>query len=114
MTLRVDEESLVGACGVSVLYEFKKGDEEKYWLKDIRTLVPQAGCGWVCAGFIAGNELCDAMFQACLERGPLMYKSPIKKNRNSGHRFYFAMFDWSKTSRKYGFDHAEEDDEEDE
>ena len=109
MTVYVEETTIEGACGVSVLYEFY--DIRNSWgypKKELAPFVPKAGCGIVGAGFIVGDEICDEAFAKMSELGELMYKTPVRKNRNSGNKFYFALFDMAKGGRaKYGFDDAE-------
>lgn len=101
------EETLYGACGVSVLWNFD-GDYANFSTK--RAWVTAAGCGWVSAGFIEGDKTCNEMFKWMSKQGKLMYKSPVKLNRNSKNNFYFALFDFSNgsDSSDYGFNDADE------
>lgn len=101
---KVEEDTLAGACGVSVLFEF-----HAYYGKEISNLIPGAGIGLVCAGFVDGQKSSQEAFAEMEKRGPCVYKSPVRKNRNSGNMFYFAVFDWSENENaEYGFDDAED------
>jgi len=105
--MRVYEETVTGACGISVLYEFGYG-------KEVSDILIGGGIGLVCAGFIDGNETSDKVFNEMQKRGQLLFKSPVRKNRNSGNMFYFAVFDWSaEGTAEYGFDDAEAHDDDD-
>lgn len=107
--VKVDEDTLIGACGVSVLFEF----HTRYG-KEISNLIPGAGIGLVCAGFVDGQESSQEAFAEMEKRGPCVYKSPVRKNRNSGNMFYFAVFDWSaEGTAEYGFNDAEAHDDDD-
>lgn len=101
--MNVNEETMTGACGVSVLYDFSYSS---HWGKsDINTIIPGGGCGLVTAGFIKDDPICDKVFAECVARGKLLWKSRPRKNRNSGNMFYMAVFDWSdKGKAKYGVD----------
>ena len=100
--MKVYSDTLSGTCGVSVLYEFGYGAH-------ISKLTPGGGVGLVCAGFIE-DEMSERAFKEMEKRGPCVYKSPVRKNRNSGNNFFFAVFDWSEEeTARYGFEDAEED-----
>jgi len=104
--MRVYEETVTGACGISVLYEFGCG-------KEVPDILIGGGIGLVCAGFIDGDEKSDKVFKEMEKRGPLLFKSPVRKNINSGNMFYFAVFDWSNGENgEYGFDYQDRIDNE--
>lgn len=104
--MKVCEETITGACGISVLYEFGHGIE----VSNIRI---GGGTGLVCAGFIDGDEKSDKVFKEMEKRGPLLFKSPVRKNLNSQNMFYFAVFDWSNgEDGTYGFNYQDRIDDE--
>lgn len=101
MSIRVNQATLAGACGVTVLSDF----DRYYSEESISNIVPEAGIGIVCAGFIHKDPVCDAAFKEMSARGKLLLKTRVRKNRNSGNKFYFAVFDFAKNGKaKYGFD----------
>ena len=103
MTIYAAQETLPGACGVSCFFEFDTSDNWHSATK-LSKEVPMGGIGLVCAGFIENNETCDKAFKQMSKRWKMVYRSPTRTNRNSGNRFYFAVFDAKKSEKsKYGF-----------
>jgi hypothetical protein len=107
-----EHEIIQGACGISVFSDFNSrwaGSSSESFI------VPSGGCGWVSAGFIVGNATCDEMFEWMESRGPCVYKTPVRVNRNSNNEFYFAIFDWSDNeTAKYGFSDVDNQSDEEE
>lgn len=104
MSITANQDTLPGACGVSCLYDFR--DSATYgYLMPIKKMVPEGGTGIVCAGFIYKDTNCEQAFKEMSKRGKLLFKTRVRKNRNSGNKFYFAVFDFAdKGKAKYGFD----------
>ena len=101
MVIRVNEETLTGTCGVSVFYSFNND----WATENISDIIPGGGTGIVCAGFRHKHELDDKVFAEMCKYGKLLFKTRVRKNRNSGNKFYFAVFDYAKGGKgKYGFD----------
>ena len=100
MTVRVREETLPGACGVSIFYEFNN-----HWgTENISDIIPGGGIGIVCAGFRHKHEMDDQVFAEMCKHGKLLFKTRVRKNRNSGNKFYLAVFEYAKGGKgKYGF-----------
>lgn len=101
MSIQVREETLPGTCGVSLFYGFTD-----YWnTENIPDIIPGGGTGIVCAGFRYKHEIDDKVFAEMCKHGKLLFKTRVRKNRNSGNKFYFAVFDYAKGGKgKYGFD----------
>ena len=101
MGITVDEETLPGTCGVSLFYAFND-----FWDTDnISDIIPCGGTGIVCAGFRHKHELDDKVFAEMCKYGKLLFKTRVRKNRNSGNKFYFTVFDYAKGGKgKYGYD----------
>jgi hypothetical protein len=98
------QDGLIGGCGVSTVYNFRaytSRDEVHWSYKEISKLIPSAGCGWVIVAFVAGDPLSEQAYELCKQRGPVVYQSPVRVNKNSENDFYFAVFDWS--DGEYGF-----------
>lgn len=106
--MNVETDTVVGACGMGVIYEF-----DSSYGHDLDEITPLGGAGYVMAGFIEGNEICDKAFKIMTERWDLVWRSEVRENRNSGNKFYTAVFDCSDGGKaRYGFDHADEDNDE--
>ncbi len=100
--MRADIESVVGACGVSVIYNF--GDNDWGTNLDILHNDPGedeefdpddcvgGGAGWCCAGFNY-TEKSNKMWDYLNKRFKLVYRTPDRINVNSGNNFFFAIFD---------------------
>ena len=100
MGITVREETLAGTCGVSLFYAFND-----YWnTGNIPSIIPGGGTGIVCAGFRHKHEVDDKVFEEMCKHGKLLFKTRVRKNRNSGNKFYFAVFDYAKGGKgKYGY-----------
>jgi hypothetical protein len=87
-------ETLVGACGVGILYEYAIDDDDDGVFGEVepREFAEAGGAGWTCAGFIEA-DYCKDTWNYLTKRFKLVYKTPIRKNKNSGNDFFFAVFD---------------------
>lgn len=110
--LIVNDDTMSGACGVSVFYDF--GEREKLtnrWGGHFITVeqrVPYGGAGLICAGFIYGDILCDKIFEALANKYDVLFVSEPRHNRNSGNKFYMAVFSVKDLKKdKYGFNDAD-------
>ena len=100
MAIQVREETLHGTCGVSLFYSFN----EDWDTANIPNIIPGGGIGIVCAGFRHKHEVDDQVFEEMCKHGKLLFKTRVRKNRNSGNKFYFAVFDYAKGGKgKYGY-----------
>jgi len=98
----VEQDTLPGACGVTCFYEFTMEDEG--YGQALKKIIPSGGIGLVCAGFREKEKFDLEVFEALCQRGKLVYRSPTRTNRNSGNKFFFAVFDFKKSLKsKYGF-----------
>lgn len=107
--MRACTDTVPGACGMGVLYDFGYGSE-------ISQIVNPGGIGYVCAGFRSDISADMKTFAEMEKRGPCVYRTPILKNVNSGNNFFFAVFDWTADDKwgfnaADGYDHDEDDDD---
>lgn len=106
MTVYASHGTVHGACGVGVVWDFSNALHNK-WHRTV-TEMTKGGCGWICAGFIEGDKVCDEAFLQMSNKFKLMYRTPTRKNINSGNEFYFAIFDASESGVPIGFDEYED------
>ncbi len=103
-------ETLPGACGVEILYEFEDGDNSDFCDGDAinKDFITTGGAGLVCAGFIADDEDSDKMFDKLSNIYDVLFVSPKRLNRNSKNQFYFAVFSVKDVENdKYGYEHSD-------
>lgn len=111
MVSSVCTTTVTGACGVGVLYDFNAG--ESYYRQPVNDFINPGGCNWLCAGFIEGDSTSDKVLKELIEAGyKEVFRTPVRVNKNSGHKFYFVVFDGGEDCA-YGFDAEEEGGEED-
>lgn len=92
--LYAEKETLPGACGVGIIYEFSIDDEEDpdwSWNDSIDPSIV-GGAGWTGAGFI-DKQYCKEVWAWMTKRYKVAYKTPIRVNKNTGNKFFFALFD---------------------
>ncbi len=85
--MRSSEDTLVGTCGVGVLYNFAVGG----WGTPLGEAT-DSGCGWYVAGFV-DTDTCKQAYEELCEKYTLVYQSPVRLNINSGNDFFFCIFD---------------------
>lgn len=108
MEVKVREETLPGTCGVSLFYAFN----DDWAAENIPNIIPGGGTGIVCAGFRHKNEVDDMVFEEMCKHGKLLFKTRVRMNRNSGNKFYFAVFDYANGGKgKYGYDDQDREEE---
>ena len=96
-------ETVTGACGVGVAYYFGDTDYSDY---EIAGQNP-GGAGWLCAGFIKDDKICDKAFGELADKYKVVFITPPRKNVNSGNDFYFAVFDTKGSGVPTGFDECD-------
>lgn len=99
--------TVAGACGVGVIHNFGTSN---YYSAEATSRNP-GGAGWLCAGFIYKNKMCDQMFKELNDKYKLVFQTPVRTNINSGNEFYFAVFDTEGSGVPTGFDAVEEMDD---
>ena len=96
-------DAMETGCGVTVWGEFGYKGFSNY-RHEIRNVTrPEGGAGIHCALFVYKDPVCDAAFQELSSRFKLRYKSRVRKNRNSGNKVYFAVFEQS-AKEQYGWE----------
>jgi len=88
--LKTHSGSLYGTCGVNVWYGYNYPCG--YSIQE----APMGGIGYTVAGFISTPASKQA-FLHIKEKKEVVFCSPVKKNRNSGNKFFFVVF---KNTRK--------------
>lgn len=96
------ETSMEFSCGVTLWHSFGRADG---WCdRHIHQITrPEGGAGIHCALFIVGDAACDAAFKELCTKYKLRYKTRVRKNRNSGNKVYFAVFEQS-SKEAYGWE----------
>lgn len=92
-------------CGVGYVYDFEDVEGKDYEGDYTNILMGTlGGTGFLMAGFIYRDKVCTKAFRALKKKYKIVYRSPIRVNKNSGNKFYFAVFDCEGTDAKIGFD----------
>ena len=112
LILSASFETVPGACGMGVAYTFEEFSKLPYYREPFENGYNSGGTGFICAGFREGKELDDKVFALMEKRGPCVFRTETRVNKNSGNKFYFAIFDWSNDS-EYGFDDLDEPEDDD-
>jgi hypothetical protein len=66
--------------------------------------------GWLTAGFIEGDDVCDQAFKEMSKKFKLVYRTPTRVNVNSKNPFYFCVFDTTEANTPIGYDAFEDAD----
>lgn len=88
-------DTVDGTCGVGVLNSFAViGNGHNYYgpTTQIEDLDNEGGCGWLICGYV-NNDVCRAAYEILKERHKLLFQSPVRRNINSDHDFFFVMYD---------------------
>lgn len=102
-----EHSPVAGACGVGVVSDFSYSN---LYRDQSITFGTKGGCGWVCAGFIHGDKLCDEAFEEMSTVYKLVFKTEPRINVNSDNLCYFAIFDVAGSGKPIGFDEFEKND----
>lgn len=96
----------LSTCGVGYVSEFEDVEGKEDYRDDYTNILmgTMGGTGFLMAGFIYRNKVCTKAFRMLKKKYKLVYRSPIRLNKNSGNKFYFAVFDCEGTDAKIGFD----------
>lgn len=86
-----DQNTLVGTCGVGLLYNFR--EQNNAW-NDYRKISsrPTGGAGFDVAGFVSTPE-CQRAYEELCKKRKLIFQSPVRVNKNSNNDFFFCIFD---------------------
>lgn len=93
MEISFYEDTIEGACGVSNFYNFYPN----FWDANPQNLPTKLNgeADFAFAGFI-NEPNCHKAYEALCSKYKLVYQSPVRKNRNSNHDFFFCIFDARK------------------
>jgi len=81
-------------CGVAVLKNFSEFHKyDKCFLHKLKYIGnPALGTGFVQAGFV-DTPICKQAYELLSFKWPLVFQSEVRKNRRTGNKFFFAVFD---------------------
>lgn len=88
-------DTIQGACGVGTFSEFAiiGGGRDRYGpTTPIEELVNDGGSGWLLCGYI-NNKECRAAYELLKEKYQIVLQSPVRRNTNSNHDFFFVTYD---------------------
>ena len=81
--------TIFGSCGVGTFTEFSSCLQYGRRLDAVET---EGGCGFLLAGFI-DTSICRQAYEILAKRFKVVYQSPVRRNTNSGNRFFFVIYD---------------------
>lgn len=89
--------SLHGTCGADVYCDFHLTRRADRWDHSVAlfNVHPHGGSKISCAGFINTQE-CRMAYEWLCKKYTLVYQSEVRRNANSGHPFFFCVFDRKK------------------
>lgn len=104
MTLHVVTHATQGQCGIGRLFSFQTEESaNKFNLSvgypayssktTLHTQVKNLKCtGFFGSGFL-NDDICKAVYEELAANYKLVFQTPVRKNSNSGNKFFYAMFD---------------------
>jgi hypothetical protein len=80
------------SCGLEVVGGFRYNRYD--WENDTSLLENRVGSGtrMVLAAFVNTKECRDA-YKIITKKWPVLFQSPVRRNRNSGRDFFFIIYD---------------------
>lgn len=81
-----DVTAINGMCGVNVHRNFS---HYNYTYDELPEL---GGADLACAAFIP-SETCRQAYEELAKKFNIVYQSSVRKNRNSGNKFFFVVYD---------------------
>jgi hypothetical protein len=87
------------SCGITELGRFRDHDDSGFLScgEEIKNLaLSKMGAGWAIASFTDSVSLEDTYYKAYLElkkKFKIIYQSPVRKNRRTGNKFFFCVYD---------------------
>jgi Na+/H+ antiporter NhaA len=89
MTISCMSNYLEGTCGVSVVYSFTNG--QQWYFDELKGQGLLGGIGYSVAGFV-NTLVCKEAYQQIKRHYQIVFQSPVKRNANSGRKFFFIVF----------------------
>ena len=88
--------ALQGTCGIGLFYGFDSayGGQVDSW-QNPEKITGQGGANWQLAGFIEGHATKE-VYETFKKRFKIVLQTPVRRNRNSGNRFFCVMYDTQK------------------
>ena len=105
--LQVNAGTLPGGCGMGYVSGYRYAPEihpdviaRSPWMHQRFQRVDRTpgGCGWISGAFINTPE-CREVFETLNKKHRLEYMTPVRRNRNSGRKFFFAIWDTKKVRK---------------
>lgn len=89
--------SLTGTCGADIYHSFHLKPTLNSWNRStsLSSLNAHGGIDISCAGFIDTPD-CKKAYEWLCKKYTLVYQSEVRRNTNSGHNFFFCVFDRKK------------------
>lgn len=84
--------SVPGTCGVGVVFGFNSNDNDINRYGRPISGIPARNAGFELAGFI-DTPKCKAVYKELSEKWKTVYQSPVRRNRNTGNKFFFVIYD---------------------
>jgi len=83
-------------CGLGILKNFQEyapwgGDSWRNTDWNIKLTQQETGTGFVMAGFTPTDK-CKKTYKALAKKWPIVFQSPVRKNKRTGHKFFFVVF----------------------
>lgn len=94
-----------GACGVGVTHDWEYNDSDWIYGVPVESKNP-GGAGWLMAGFVVGDKVCDIAKKQLTKKFNVVYESPVRLNKNSDNEFYFMVFDTLDSDIKQTFQYC--------
>lgn len=90
MSVRMEQETLSGTCGVRLFYSF----DRPYTSSDT-SHAHLGGAELGCAGFV-DSPACHRAYKELKAQFNIVYQSTPRYNRGSGNQFFFVVYDGKK------------------
>lgn len=82
--------TVASTCGLGLFYNFTGSNNGNYTHLIRDTNFP-GGIGYAVAGFI-DTQACQRAYLDLAEKYEIVFQSPVKRNSNSGHDFFFCVY----------------------
>lgn len=94
MSAGANGSSVTGTCGLGILWNHTTQQSE-YQPAVGRAIQDAGGTGLIVTGFI-NEPRCKAVYDHIRANHPILYQSPVVRNKNSRRDNFFIIFDRNK------------------
>lgn len=91
-----------GNCGILLLSGHNNNRQPgDYWAPTLTKtrLANSRNTGFGITGFV-NEPRCKAVYNWLIKNYEIVYQSPVRRNRNTGHDFFFVVFDTRTPAKK--------------